>query len=956
MSNTVPPDGYCFFHAVFMYAMKYQYYETKYTDVNKTFKLVVSKYRDPKVRSRKLIVGMQYISTMERLLRQFQKMSKNTVEYNSLKPHLLTRIEMVSGAMINDQEIIIRYKDLINRVRQMVRAGRNLCEDFYVDQLEIKSFAERYNLLVKIKVLSGSNTHWIYHRAKRPTAEINLVLKNKHYTLGGPPTQLPATASAGSGRKNNQQGNNNNNRQSTRGGTENAGGGNKNNNNTRNNGNSKTKRRKAAAGENNNNRTYDKQPSSRNTSRASNNQQNQNSNQNNEGPDAGNFNPRGRENRIFNALHSTNQVPAAILGAARKHGLGSKAFEKVFRPYVKSLPHSMGCNREMPQLSRGQIDVYQRAKIMAELSLEMDHNARGLLVHANTGSGKTVMCMAIFLAYWSTGRTLYVITTKDNIDNNNPDEYMNIIQRFFPEHYKLLLNKYGSNKEIKEKLFLKVRESKIQKMKKINFITLEVFAHKLGYGRGTKDNIFRRQEEALVVFDESHNLFNSLQGRVDADSPKYILKRLMSMTPEERRNIHVYLLSATPTACSKGDGKEFDNWFKVFSVVAPPLKRYFENGMSPYTVMKSMFRGSNNKNTFIEQYVAPLMVYIDQRFDLTQHACVKDVRTFVKCTKWFYGALVHTMYDDTVDEAYLRRMAGAMGVEVDKIRVLKQAKEVMEIFQEKKMILPIKKVTKTYKWLLSPKAVAIAKFVTSHKGKHFLYIKDRSQATVLQHILTRFYGYHRIDLQNHNNNNNGNKYYGGSGKRGKPGVIMLDSGTQHEFAKKIFDHVNNDDGSRCRCIIASGGMYEGVNFQTIRYVHVCTPLNSALEEQQLSGRGVRHCSHERLPKKERTVTVMRWFLEPPSERSMFQMVQYLRKKGTNDGVVKRLSSLLTKVEKKMGRHKDKGPGFFVRECYLGNPDALALWNFERAIQSYLKGRPASATRNRIVVVGGAQCK
>ena len=691
-----------------------------------------------------------------------------------------------------------------------------------------------------------------------------------------------------------------------------------------------------------------------------------------------NFNMRSMANTLFDAINGRYSVPDDILEAARRYGLGSTAFEKPFREYIDGIPHSKGC--DVKKLSRAQIDVYHRAKVMVELSENVEHTHRGLLIHASTGSGKTTMAMAIFLAYWRTGRTMYVITTKDNIDNNNPEQYMKIIKHFFPKHYAKLREKYPAptneeaDKEIEKHIFLKVNSSKQQKMKKINFVSLEIFAHKLGYeNKGTKDNILRKKEEAVVVFDESHNLFQALTGRASKGAPLYILQKLIDMTPEQRRNIHVYLASATPTASgitttnSEADmSREFDNWFKTFGIVAPVMDKYFEDG-NPYRTMSKAFR-TNNTLGFIKQYIPPLMVYVDQRFDLSQHACVNDVRTFVKSTKWFYGALIHDPAIKKPTHDYMKSLAGVMGIKAKSIKVL--TKEVLDVFKQKRMVVPILASTQVHDWLISPKAAALAKFVATHSGKHFIYVKDRQQANVLLHTINFLYKFRIINPATEVANNYHRYYYMNNlknSKKKRPGVILLDSGRMVDDIKQIFDRhdisntngrimSSNDNGDICRAIIATGSMFEGVNFQTIRYVHMGSPVENALQEQQLSGRGVRLCAHERLPPSKRQVTVIRWFLEPPPEKSIRAMVQYLVKSGKKREIVEDLSSMLRQVQVSMGLCAPKGLEYWARERYLADPRALAIWNFERSIQAVLKGRTRAPNGKRILVVGGKQCK
>lgn len=921
------------------------------------FKSLWTKYHRGTIVQRKRLVGNVYLATLKSVR---QKAEENRSWMQQLKLRTKTT---------TNKDAISKYTELIKNVGKKVQDGVDLCSSLWVESPEIEFFADMFGLRITVHF-----ANYTVEKGPERGAKIFLMLKNAHYTPSKknigvgikferrnrrPPTSTPKSNT--SNVENSKEGNRIAN--PAKSNTSNA----------------KMSRRSSAKtshksnGSNvsaSNNGSENRQPTqnyvgsgefrisgsnegnlnvNNNLSRGSLNLAFKNSNLND-------FNVNTIANTLFERVNGG--VPNNILDAASKYGLGSDGFEPLFKQYVRSKPYGKGCDVKL--LSRAQVDVYERAKVIAELSTKNNsYTHRGLLIHANTGSGKTIMTLSIFLAYWKTGRTMYVITTKDNIDQNNPAAYMANLRTFFPEHHRVLLDKYGSDREIEKEVFLKVTGSQVQRMKKINFISLEIFAHKLGYeGRGFKDNILNRKEEAVVVFDESHNLFQTLTGRLSKGAPLFILDKLIKMNKDQRRNIHLFLASATPTATTSSQVepvKEFENWFKTFAIVAPVADRYFEDG-GPYTTLRNIFsRNKQDPFEFIKRYIRPLMVYIDQRFDTTKHACVDDTRIFVKCTKWYYGALVATKGDS------IKSMSNAMGVDLKAAnKVL--TKQVIEIFKKKKMIVPIMSRTIVHDWLVSPKTAAIARFVATKRGKHYIYVADKTQAFVLMHTMRHVFGFRIMNASKNENNNELKRYYLNSvsnEKTGKmaPGVMLLDSGKMVQAVKRVFDRPDNDRGDQCRAIIATGGMYEGVDFETVRYVHMATPVENALQEQQLSGRGVRLCAHERLKPEKRRVTVIRWFLEPPKDDSLRSMLKYLQRSGKKKReTVEALASLLGRVVKQMKSCASKGPEYFVREVYLANERALAVWNFERTIQAVLKGRKKAPNSKRIIVVGGKQCK
>jgi len=65
----------------------------------------------------------------------------------------------------------------------------------------------------------------------------------------------------------------------------------------------------------------------------------------------------------------------------------------------------------------------------------------------------------------------------------------------------------------------------------------------------------------------------------------------------------------------------------------------------------------------------------------------------------------------------------------------------------------------------------------------------------------------------------------------------------------------NTDGSIIKVIIGTSVATEGIDFKAIREVHIMEPWYNFNKLEQIFGRGIRHCSHARLPKEKRNVTI-----------------------------------------------------------------------------------------------------
>jgi truncated hemoglobin YjbI len=74
---------------------------------------------------------------------------------------------------------------------------------------------------------------------------------------------------------------------------------------------------------------------------------------------------------------------------------------------------------------------------------------------------------------------------------------------------------------------------------------------------------------------------------------------------------------------------------------------------------------------------------------------------------------------------------------------------------------------------------------------------------------------------------------------------------------------DNIHGALCKIIVTHGKNYEGLNISALRGVHLGEPLFSSFADKQAIGRGARFCGHAGLTGDALSVTVYRYFAEPP---------------------------------------------------------------------------------------------
>jgi superfamily II DNA or RNA helicase len=100
----------------------------------------------------------------------------------------------------------------------------------------------------------------------------------------------------------------------------------------------------------------------------------------------------------------------------------------------------------------------------------------------------------------------------------------------------------------------------------------------------------------------------------------------------------------------------------------------------------------------------------------------------------------------------------------------------------------------------------------------------------------------------------------------------------------------NFDGSRCKVVIISKSGSEGVDLKNIRQIHVMDPWYNMSAIEQIIGRGVRTCSHKKLPFNQRNVQIFLHasLLEDGKESADLAMYRFSETKAVKMGVVSRV--------------------------------------------------------------------
>lgn len=150
----------------------------------------------------------------------------------------------------------------------------------------------------------------------------------------------------------------------------------------------------------------------------------------------------------------------------------------------------------------------------------------------------------------------------------------------------------------------------------------------------------------------------------------------------------------------------------------------------------------------------------------------------------------------------------------------------------------------------SPKYTCMVCHVYNSPGPTILYTAYvRMEGTEILKIYLSCIGFIEYNLKNNDNKTDYRRYVEYNG--------LIDQKIRKEY-QKVYNDDENIHGKLIKCILLSQAGSEGINLYNVRQIHIAEPhWNEALMEQVI-GRGVRRCSHQRLPLEERVVDVYRY--------------------------------------------------------------------------------------------------
>ena len=153
-------------------------------------------------------------------------------------------------------------------------------------------------------------------------------------------------------------------------------------------------------------------------------------------------------------------------------------------------------------------------------------------------------------------------------------------------------------------------------------------------------------------------------------------------------------------------------------------------------------------------------------------------------------------------------------------------------------------------------------------------------------------------------------------EKGKGNYAFLNNEDPVAFQNvlKVVTSPANKNGDLIKVLVGTNTSAEGIDLKNIRHIHILDPWYHNNKAEQVIGRGVRNCSHELLPKKDRNVTIYRHMIVTPQKKDDSRKIESIDYKMLRQGEEKQyeidqVMNVITKHNLSSDWHslgKDKG--------------------------------------------------
>jgi len=520
----------------------------------------------------------------------------------------------------------------------------------------------------------------------------------------------------------------------------------------------------------------------------------------------------------------------------------------------------------------------EAAKLMASKALSGKqlgpNDRRGILVYANTGSGKTVSATGIMAAFWKTNLKIFFVTSNENAKNNPLTEYAKNALIFFGKEYaKIMFSKCsymppekfwntaayknqqltfpgpdGEPRSFKQWCVEEGQQVISKRLQGGKILSFWVFA-----GAGKADKIDKlKTEGAVLIIDESQNMYKPRNKGAESEALGYMAKHLQ--TEAYMKKSYIFPLTATP-------GDTAGQVMSMVNVVRPW-------GMPVVTPQAFVANPS---------IIRGLVSYADIRGDQTHYGHLsgpdhQPINKYVNFEPRYFAALLAEMkgYKEATNlnsnpedskKFYIKSMIGSCILGAKKVKDLYKGDEAA--FEK----LLSAKINGRTEVVFSSKMEAIFKAIENTKGCQYLYVPDPNVLKATVDVMQSRLGYERIT---------GDQKYLKQVSKGskKSWEIDADLGEKKRFyafypgtmdgvpgdadqMKSVLDFFKsskNKYGERIKLFV--GTVFEGLDMGWLQAVHLAAPLPSTADDDQAVGRALRYCGHD---PHAREVAVYRYF-------------------------------------------------------------------------------------------------
>lgn len=538
--------------------------------------------------------------------------------------------------------------------------------------------------------------------------------------------------------------------------------------------------------------------------------------------------------------------------------------------------------------------IYKKIQMLVSSFLSLHSPYNGLLLYHGVGVGKSCSSVLIadnFKEYVKKHNKKIIILTKktvkdgfkkeifkfdtDKIDKNQFTCTSNEYNNFYDDFIK-------NNNDIDEKKIKDFTSGIINEYYEIyGYIEFANKYDKLIKTNNTynKNKINEQFSNCIFIIDEIHNLRD--ENDADEDDDDENKSKIKSKTMDEAKKsrviiqniisnlndpIKLILLSATPMY-DKYDEIEFIINLLLSNDKKPLLNKstinnYIDNNdESSMNLLLEKTRGYISYIKGNDPHIFPLILYPENNTHLLFETKTQPV------TNNKVNAILCLM-NDYQKNVFTEQTKNTTRKKYSNI-VFPNESTFSDLFNEEKVKHFSYKNEDLCKELLnnisnySIKLHTLLENLKNSIGKVFIYseyINGNYAGNDLLGIVLEHYGYFRKTISKNNlivnniltntNNTDIKGYY-----------VMVDGSTKEEdftFYKENYNNNNNINGENIKIIIGTTNMIEGVSLNNVRQIHVMQPWYNISRNEQIVGRGVRQCSHIKLPFDLRNITIFNY--------------------------------------------------------------------------------------------------